>query len=102
VCRYDARALLVYLNERMRRVRALRWEVGTGLPEVVGENLSHSVRAALHSLPGGVRLVTCTSSVARWTIELLREAIHPDALFRNTESASLKPRAHTGRHRLVF
>lgn len=41
----NKRALLVYLNERMRRVRALRWEVGTGLPEVVGENLSHSERS---------------------------------------------------------
>lgn len=40
----NKRALLVYLNERMRRVRALRWEVGTGLPEVVSENLSHSER----------------------------------------------------------
>ena len=35
----------MYLNERMRRVRALRWEVGTALPDVVGENLSHSERA---------------------------------------------------------
>ena len=41
----NKRALLVYLNERMRRVRALRWEVGTGLPEMVAENLSHSERA---------------------------------------------------------
>ena len=41
----NKRALLVYLNERMRRVRALRWEVGTALPDVVGENLSHSERA---------------------------------------------------------
>ena len=41
----NKRALLVYLNERMRRVRALRWEVGTGLPEVVAENLSHSERS---------------------------------------------------------
>jgi GINS complex subunit 1 len=41
----NKRALLVYLNERMRRVRQLRWEVGTGLPEAVGENLSHSERS---------------------------------------------------------
>lgn len=41
----NKRALLVYLNERMSRVRALRWEVGTALPEVVGENMSPSERS---------------------------------------------------------
>jgi GINS complex subunit 1 len=40
----NKRALLVYLNERADRVRALRWEVGTALPEDLGENLSHSER----------------------------------------------------------
>ena len=41
----NKRALLVYLNERMSRVRNLRWEIGTGLPEHVAENLSHSERS---------------------------------------------------------
>ena len=41
----NKRALLVYLNERMSRERALRWEVGTALPEVVGENMSPSERS---------------------------------------------------------
>ena len=41
----NKRALLVYLNDRMSRVRALRWEVGTALPEVVGENMSPSERS---------------------------------------------------------
>ena len=41
----NKRALLVYLNERMSRVRALRWEEGTALPEVVGENMSPSERS---------------------------------------------------------
>ena len=40
----NKRALLVYLNERADRVRALRWEVGTALPEDLGESLSHSER----------------------------------------------------------
>jgi GINS complex subunit 1 len=40
----NKRALLVYLNERMNRVKKLRWEVGTGLPANVSSNLSHSER----------------------------------------------------------
>ena len=35
----NKRALLVYMNERMRRVRDLRWEVGAGLPDRVAESL---------------------------------------------------------------
>ena len=40
----NKRALLVYMNERMRRVRDLRWEVGAGLPDLVAESLSHAER----------------------------------------------------------
>ena len=40
----NKRAMLVYLNERMNRVKELRWEIGTGLPESASANLSHSER----------------------------------------------------------
>jgi len=40
----NKRALLVYLNERMNRVKDLRWKIGAGLPEDVSHNLSHSER----------------------------------------------------------
>ena len=36
----NKRALMIYLEERMKRVAALRWTVGVVLPEEVRENLS--------------------------------------------------------------
>ena len=37
--------MLVYLNERMNRIKDLRWQIGTGLPDNVSSNLSHGERA---------------------------------------------------------
>lgn len=36
--------MLVYLNERMQRVREMRWSIGMGLPESVSANMSHGER----------------------------------------------------------
>jgi len=40
----NKKALMIYLNERMKRIQSLRWTLGVGLPDSISENLSHSER----------------------------------------------------------
>ena len=40
----NKKALMIYLNERAKRIQSLRWTLGVGLPDSISENLSHSER----------------------------------------------------------
>ena len=40
----NKKALMIYLNERVKRIQSLRWTLGVGLPDSISENLSHSER----------------------------------------------------------
>ena len=41
----NKKALMIYLNERVKRIQSLRWtRMGVGLPDSISENLSHSER----------------------------------------------------------
>ena len=40
----NKKALMIYLNERVKRIQSLRWTLGIGLPDSISENLSHSER----------------------------------------------------------